>query len=138
MQYGVKDVEVRIAFPETLHVLGQANLCHCRVLCPDPGVVHGSDLHHVLVKALALVRSGDNRIADRMLERMLEVVPDLPVLPLLLGIVALHGSGEALVVGFRDRLADKRDVVRRTAAVHILGDELPVVVRQAPLALTEG
>ena len=52
--------------------------------------------------------------------------------------LALHGSGKALVVGFCDWLADKRNVVRRAAAVHILGDELAVVVRQAPLALTEG
>lgn len=62
---------------------------------------------------------------------------NLAVVTLLFGIITLGGFSKKLIVCFAYRLTHEGDVLRSTERINIVRHELPVIVSQRTLSLTE-
>ena len=138
MQDGIENVEVRIAILETFHVLFQAVSHKLKVLCAVSRILTFSDLHNILIKALALVGGSTDSVAGLHPKKVFVVAAvNLAVVTLLFGIVTLGGFSKKLIVCFTDRLTHEGDVLRSAERINIVRHELPVIVSQRTLSLTE-
>lgn len=138
VQDGVKNVKVRIASLETLHVLFQAVSHKLKVLCAVTRIFHFADLNNVLIKALTFVGSGADSVAGFYTKEMLVIAAvNLAIVTLLFGIVTLGGVSKKLVVCFCYRLTHKSDIIWSAERINIVRHELSIVVSQRTLSLTE-
>lgn len=62
---------------------------------------------------------------------------NLAVITLLLGVVTCSGFSKKLIVCFAYRLTHEGDVLRSAERINIVRHELPVIVSQRTLSLTE-
>ena len=138
MQDSVKNVEVRIAILETFHVLFQAISNELKVLSAVSRILTLSDLHNVLIKALAFVGGSADSVAGLHTKKVFVVAAmNLAIVTLLFGIVTLSRFSKKLIVCFAYRLTHEGDVLRSAERINIVRHELPVIVSQRTLSLTE-
>jgi len=138
VQDGIKNIEVRVAILETFHVLFQAISHKLKVLSAVSRIFHLANLHNVLIKALTFVGGSADSVAGFYPKEILVIASlNLAVVTLLFGIITLGGFSKKLIVCFAYRLTHEGDVLRSTERINIVRHELPVIVSQRPLSLTE-
>ena len=113
VQNSVKNVKVGIAIPETFHVLIQAVSHKLKILSAISRILTFSNLHNVLIEALAFVGGDADSIARFYTKKMLVIAAvNLAIVTLLFGIVTLGGFSKKLLVCFAYRLTHEGDVLR--------------------------
>ena len=138
VQDGIKNIEVRVAILETFHVLFQAISHKLKVLSAVSRIFHLANLHNVLIKALTFVGGSADSVAGLHTKKVFVVAAVYhTIIPFLPSIISLSGFSKKLLVCFTDRLTHKGDVLRSAERINIVRHELPVIVSQRPLSLTE-
>lgn len=138
VQDSVKNVEVGIAILETFHVLFQAICNELKVLGAITRIFLFADLHHVLIEAFTLVGCGADCITRFDTKEVFVVAAvNLAIVTLLFCVITLGGFLEKLVVCFAYRLTHEGDVLRSAERINIVRHELPVIMSQRTLSLTE-
>lgn len=123
---------------KSFHVLFQAIGNELKILSAVPRIFLLADLNNVLIKALAFVGCGADSVAGGYTEKMLIVAAvNLAVITLLFGVITLGGFSKKLIVCFAYRLTHEGDVLRSAERINIVCHELPVIVSQRALSLTE-
>ena len=138
MQDSVKNIEIRIAILKTFHVLFQAVSNKLKVLCAVTRIFHLSDLHNVLIKALAFVGGSADGVAGLHTKKVFVVAAMYhTIISFLPSIISLGGFSKKLLICFTDRLTHESDVLRSAERINIVRHELPVIVSQRTFSLTE-
>ena len=138
VQDSIKNVVVRIAILESFHVLFQAVSHKLKVLSAVTRIFNLADLNNVLIKALTFVGGSADSVAGLHTKKVFVVAAvNLAVITLLFGIVTFGGFSKKLIVCFAYRLTHEGDVLRSAERINIVRHELPVIVSQRTLSLTE-
>ena len=138
VQNSVKNIEVWIAIPETFHVLFQAVSHKLKVLSAVTRILTLTDLHNILIKALAFVGGSADSVTGFHTKKVFVVAAvNLAVVTLLFCIVTLGGFSKKLIVCFAYRLTHEGDVLRSAERINIVRHELPVIVSHRTFSLTE-
>ena len=137
MKNRTEHLEIRISLFKAVHILSQHSLCSFRIDSANARVLHISDLHNVLVKALALIRRCDHIRRISPAELMLIVVYcNFAIIPLLLCVILVDSTVEQLFVHLLLGYVHENNIVLCSGAINIIRRKQPQIVGQTALALT--